>query len=172
MPILNARRQPGSARRPMKPFNPSPVPGTASDRRLTGQMTPNGLPGKSRLPALPVCSVGAPPRRPPGVTRPAPRVTGIRGVGISPEIRRRIPGATRAATGAADVLDQVHVALCKAQAKLLHRQQKLQVTTTSLRGKLAPASPPTDSKSLERAAFLIQRGRLALGRPSVRDARG
>lgn len=51
-------------------------------------------------------------------------------------MRRRIPGASRAAAGAADVAERVHLALRKAQGKLLNGQQKLQTTTVALRSKL------------------------------------
>ena len=128
MRLLNLCTKRSASRAPVRPFKPSPVPGGGS---------PNGSAGVGRLPSLPACTVGAPPGRPPGVTRPAPQLGGIRGVGIPPEMRRRIPGASRAAAGAADVSKQVHLALRKAQEKLLNGQEKLQTTTRTLRGKLA-----------------------------------
>jgi len=56
---------------------------------------------------------------------------------MPPELRRRIPDATRAAAGAADVTDQIRLALRTAQEKLLSGQQKLGTTTATLRGELA-----------------------------------
>src|SRR5690242_19375068 len=90
-----------------------------------------------RLPPLPACTVGAPPGRPPGATRPAPQMGGIRGVGAPPEIRRRTPGASRAASGSREVARQIRATLRKAQEKLLTGQRNLHFTTGMLRSKLA-----------------------------------
>jgi hypothetical protein len=88
------------------------------------------------FPDLPKCTVGVPPGRPPGATRPPPRLGGVRGMSVPPEIRRRTPGAVRAAPGADVVTERMRLALCKAQRKLLNAHAKLQSSATLLRAKL------------------------------------
>ena len=93
------------------------------------------------MPSLPTTTLGAPPRRPPGAIRPAPRNGGIQGMGVPPDLRRRA-GAVRAAPGAAAVVDGIRAALGKAQGKLLESQQKLQLSAVVLRAKLAARKVP------------------------------
>jgi hypothetical protein len=61
----------------------------------------------------------------------------MRGVSEPPEMRRRVPGAVRAAPGATDAADLIRLALRKAQGKLLDSQRNLQSSVAALRAKLA-----------------------------------
>jgi hypothetical protein len=130
MRLLDSRLK-RSSRPPPRRYLASPVPGARS-------IDPNESRREQRLTALPTCTVGAPPGRPPGATRPAPQVGGIRGVGVPPEIRRRVPGAARAASGAADLAEQERLVLREAQGKLLNARQMLESTVALLREQLAP----------------------------------
>jgi hypothetical protein len=128
-----------SVRSARKRFVPSPAPGLAlAPLLLVRQPLRAGtLATDAGLPALPTCVVGAPPPRPPGVGRPAPRLGGIRGLAVPPELRRRIPGAVRAAQGAADVAARERITLRSAQLKLLDSRDKLNATAAALRSQLA-----------------------------------
>ena len=125
------------ARAARRRFVPSPAPGLenrgSSIVRGARAATSEG----ATLPALPMCVVGAPPRSPPGVGRPAPRVGGIRGLAVPPELRRRMPGASRATPEAAGMAQRERVALLTAQRKLLDAKQKLLATAEALRTELA-----------------------------------
>ena len=118
-----------SSRRPIPRAAPLPPPGAGS-----------ALPDEStggRGPALPVGRFGGSPGLPPGATRPAPRLGGIRGLAVPPEIRRRVPGAARAAPGAAIAAARIRLAIRKAQRKLLQSQRKLQSSVDAVRAQLA-----------------------------------
>lgn len=88
------------------------------------------------LPPLPVRNVGAPPGRPPGVSRPAPRMGGLGGLAVPPEIRRRVAGAKRAAPGAAQAAERLRLALRKPQRKLLDARQQLRWNLAAVRAQL------------------------------------
>ena len=134
--MLNSRPGRSSSRRLVQRITPSPPPSARSGRLLAGSIKPNE---STRTPALPTCKVGAPPGLPPGATRPAPQLGGIRGVGVPPELRRRIPGASRAAAGAAEVAEHERVALQGAQQKLFDARRKLLSSVTALRSLMGAA---------------------------------
>ena len=129
-----------SPRRPVQPFVPAPPPGVGASRPdappAGGRARQDAPSGLRALPPLPKNTFGIAPRRSPGAMRPAPKLGGISGVAVPPEIRRRVKGAVRAAPGAAQAADQIRAALRKAQVKLLGSQQKLQGSVAALRALL------------------------------------
>jgi hypothetical protein len=116
-----------SSRRPPQRFTPPPPPGAGSAQ---------GKPDID-LPPLPSLTFGAPPGRAPGTRRPPPAQGGIRGVGVPPEIRRRVPGAIKAAPGTPQVVDRIRDTLGKAQRTLLASQRKLEQSVAALRSQLS-----------------------------------
>ncbi len=125
-----------SSRRPLRPFVPSRPPGASAGGAGRGPAA-RAHAGEASLPALPRCTVGAPPGAAPAAGRPAPRFGGVRDVGAPPVIRRTIPGAVRMAPGAANVLEHIRSALRKAQRKILHSRWKLEASIAEVRAELA-----------------------------------
>lgn len=119
-------------RHPPQRFEPSPPPGAR------GRADKAREPGNA--PPLPSATIGAPPGAHPGVARPAPRLGGIRGVGAPPELRRRVPGAIRAAPGAPEIADRIRSVLRGAQLKLLAAHLKLQFGSAARRAEVLGSS--------------------------------
>ena len=130
-----------SSRRSIQRATPLPPPGVQGRLErapsAAGRTTPDDSSGGRSSPPLPTCRFGASPGLPPGATRPALRLGGIRGLAVPPELRRRVPGAVRAAPGAAVAAARIRLAVRKAQRKLLASQRKLQSSVDAVRSQLA-----------------------------------
>lgn len=134
-------RRPGS-RAPVRAFLPSPPPGASAPGGIgtvpgsAGALHREAPPAALDSPALPDCVRGVPPGAPPAVGRSVPNRGGLRGIAVPPELRRRIPGAGRAAPGAAEVVDQIRTTLRVAQRKLFASQRRLHLAAAALRTQL------------------------------------